>query len=95
MATLLKSDGTKTEVTPTDGRAFSLEEMRKLIGGGYIEILSIPNDTDNKVLVVDEEGKLKRNLLPNREATKLFGQILLGNCILSTRTEAGFNDEDE
>lgn len=67
-ATLIKSDGSITEIEPKNGSDFSLEELQQLVGGS-IEIIPYQ---DEQVFVVNEEGKLSQ--LPyNKKATeKLF-----------------------
>lgn len=55
MATLIKSSGGKSEITPRNNKAFELEEAQALVGG-YIQIIHVG---DEKVMVFDEEGKLK------------------------------------
>lgn len=56
MALLIKTNGEITEIKPSSGECFTLEELQKAVDG-YIEIINVPG---GKVLVVDEEGKLKR-----------------------------------
>lgn len=53
MATVIKTDGTKTNVRPENGKTFGLEEMQDIVGG-YIEIVSMG---DGNVMVMNEEGK--------------------------------------
>lgn len=55
--------GVMKPVQPMNGKCYSLTELQHYVGG-YIETVSL----GNKVLVVDEEGKVK-NKLPNKIAT--------------------------
>jgi hypothetical protein len=75
-ATLLKADGTQVEL---DHRP-SLMEAQQLVGG-YIEFATCP---DKRILVVDEEGLLKRKPY-NEQATRLYGYSpIAGDAILLT-----------
>lgn len=70
MATLLMATGGTKEVTPKNGKKFTLEELQKHVGG-YIELMSFSN---GHTLVMDEEGRLK-GLPLNREATKIARRL--------------------
>ena len=70
MATLYKTDGTRSIVKPNNGRDFSLEELKKFVGG-YIEIVYL----DDSLMVVNEEGKLM-GLELNMAATNLYGHYI-------------------
>lgn len=61
---LAKRTGTLQPIRPMNGESYTLTEMQHYVGG-YIETVNVGN---GKVLVVDEEGKLKGKL-PNRIAT--------------------------
>ena len=61
---LAKCTGTLQPIRPMNGESYTLTEMQHYVGG-YIETVNVGN---GKVLVVDEEGKLKGKL-PNRIAT--------------------------
>lgn len=60
---LVTSTGGMKAITPMNGRHYSLQEMQSYVGG-LIETLKV----GQKILVMDEEGKLKGKL-PNRIAT--------------------------
>jgi hypothetical protein len=80
MATLYKTDGTVTEVKPANGRAFTLEELRRHVGGD-IEHLQLRG----KHIWLDEEGKLKnkpRNPKAQEEANKYGFSMLTGGDYL-------------
>lgn len=98
MATLLKSDGTETTVTPKNGVCFELEELQGFVAG-YIEIVEI---SDGRQMVLNEEGKIKQ--LPfNYKATVLYGtgrdkyefDPIAGNVLLATFSELEPEDEDD
>ena len=61
---IVTPSGSMKEVKPMNGEKFTLFELQQHVGG-YIEIIYLTND---KLLVVDEEGKLKGKPL-NRIAT--------------------------
>ncbi len=68
MAKWLLTDGTSSDVFPTNGKDFTLEEMQALVAdGGTIEMMGVGN---GEMLIFDENGK--NNGLPYNElATKL------------------------
>ena len=73
MALLIKVDGTKEEVSgENDDGSFTLEQLKNLIGGGYIEVVACnPEVTGGyPYFVCDEEGKLKQFSV-NEGATNL------------------------
>ena len=53
MATLIKADGTRTEIQPKNGTDFKLEELQAYVDG-YIEIVNLRN---GEILVINEDGK--------------------------------------
>lgn len=53
MATLIKSDGTKTEIQPQNGTYFKLEELQKYVDGN-IDIINLRN---GEILVINDNGK--------------------------------------
>ena len=66
MAMIIKTDGQVISVQPKNGKDFTLQEL-KVIVGGYIEIIRM----NDKFMVVNEEGKLDQ--LPyNAPATGLY-----------------------
>ena len=83
---LAKCTGTMQPIRPMNGETFSLEEMQHYVGG-HIETVNLGC---GKVLIVDEEGKVKGKL-PNRIAT---GWVILsgmqdwiaGDAMLIDRT---------
>jgi hypothetical protein len=86
MATLFKTDGTQTEVSPKNGRKFTLEELQ-----GYVEgFIEVVRTHDGRLMVIDEEGKLKGKPY-NRGATHLYEcgsrDPIVGDAIIGTRKE--------
>ena len=97
MATLIKAHGREQNVTPANGEKFTLEEMQGYVGG-YIEIIGLP---DGSQLILNEEGKLK-GLEPNLKASLLArkagihpSDYVVGDVLIASRTEAGFDDDEE
>ena len=94
MATLIKVDGTKTEVFPKNKRkGFTLAEVYSLMNCRLVELVG-PLD-DGRSMLVDEEGKLKEgwNSRINSEATRLFQSrfgaydVIVGDVLLVTDKE--------
>ena len=79
MATLYKTDGTKVD----DVNISTLKSMQDLVGG-YIEFVYLPN---KKIMIVDEEGLLKKGARPNKEAISLIGRHIVGDVILADYSE--------
>lgn len=69
-AIYIKSIGEPKKVAPKNGKKFSYDELRDMVGG-YIEIIFL---TDDKLMVVNEEGKLI-GLETNLIATRIFRTI--------------------
>ena len=68
MATLIKADGTRTEIQPENGTDFKLDELQAYVDG-YIEIVNLRN---GEILVINEEGKGRYEL--NEAATDIARQ---------------------
>lgn len=67
MALLIKSNGEVKEVSPSNKKHFSLEELQKFVGG-YIEKVNVD---PNNIFVCNEEGRLY-DLPYNKLATETF-----------------------
>lgn len=80
-ATFIRADGITQKVKPKDGKSFSLDELQKFVGG-FIEI--VPTKKAGKVLVIDDEGKLKTGAKRNALATELYDgfSAIVGNALL-------------
>lgn len=85
-----RTDALPTRMTPLDGKEFTLEELRDLVGG-HIEIVRL---NDGYFLVCNEEGHLKR-LQVNDFATYFYWQTygvigtVVGHCIITTQNYLG------
>lgn len=62
----IKHDGQEQEVSPKNGKKFTLQELQGFVGG-YIEPIRLK---DGRIMLVNEEGRLKK-LQPNRKATNI------------------------
>ena len=90
MALILKTDGTKVEITATraDG-TLSLKQMQQAVGG-YIQLVNTANP--DVILVVNEEGKL-RDLPINEQATRIYfaahgmSDVLVGDVLVCHTSE--------
>jgi hypothetical protein len=87
MATIIRADGTIENMT-TKKKNPSLAELQTAVGG-YIEIVTLPN---NKLLVVDEEGKLKNRPINSKATavmTRAFGHVdvIVGDAVLCDASE--------
>lgn len=68
MATIYKAHGLViNNFEPKNGKYFTLSELQAVVSG-YIEIVYL---NDNKIMVVNEEGKLE-GLAINHMATNIF-----------------------
>lgn len=96
MATLIPTVGNIQEVLPRTGEAFTLEELKAIVGG-YIEVLRVAPDS---VMFLNEDGK-RLQLPVNFRATTLMraalqpGDEIVGDVIICTLTEAGEGSEPE
>lgn len=92
MAILIAVDGTVSTVVPSNGKAFSLAEMRHNIGGGFVERIPypiplgiFPHNAKGKRLSgawCDEEGLLKK-MPANEKASRLFRHPIVGPVLLT------------
>lgn len=69
MAHIYYANGEIKEVTPKNGTDFQLEELQEIVGG-YIWVIGLQEDTEQRIIVMNDEGKLK-GLQMNEKATDL------------------------
>lgn len=90
MAVVIHVDGAQETVVPASPPAFALEELHALVGG-WLEVVYLP---DGRLMVIDEEGKLK-GYLRNEQATRLAagrlfaGDYIAGTAVIVTLQEMG------
>lgn len=78
MAVIIKVSGEKENIEPANGKLFTLEELQTAVNG-YIQLIPI---SDNKLMVVDEEGLLKADAQLNIEASRIAGQRIVGDVLI-------------
>jgi hypothetical protein len=96
MATRINADGTRVDVAPAHGRAFTLPELQAVVDG-YIEAFYLH---DGRVMFLNEDGK--REQLPfNPTATVIarthglpLDDYIVGDVLITTRIEGGSEDEE-
>jgi hypothetical protein len=82
MAIHIKADGDITEVHPTAGDKFTLEEMQAAVGG-LIELIILHDGRD---MWINEEG-LILGLPFNISASTLYGKAIMGDVLVTSRSE--------
>ena len=79
---ILFVDGREEFIEPKNGTDFSLEELHTIVGG-YIEIVLLG---DNRIMVVNEEGKINRLPLNVRATCIVNGagiaDTIVGNVLI-------------
>lgn len=87
MAIIIKTNGETEHTEPSNGSVFTLEELQKAVGG-YIQIIPITTgEQSGRLMVVDEEGKLKTDAQLNTEASRTAGQQIVGQVIIIDKDE--------
>ena len=82
MAIIIKTNGETENIEPSNGSVFTLEELQRIVKG-YVELVPITNgEHSGRVMVVDEEGKLKADAQLNDEASRIAGQRIVGQVII-------------
>ncbi len=90
MATLIKTNGVITTVTPENQPYFTLEEMQGYVGG----LIQLINISGNRLMICNEEGKIE-GLPLNRYASYLAmkngvlfeGDYIAGNILICHNDE--------
>lgn len=79
-AYVLKTDGSRVDAKPADGKNFTLEEMQKIVGG-YIEMPKIRVNGKAATMVCNEDA-IAQGLPINHAATDLAqGFVLMSGGI--------------
>ena len=87
MSTLVKLDGTKETVQPINGNTYSLEELQGFING-YIQVLPINSgEYAGKLMICDEEGKIKAGAEVNFAASKIANQAIVGTVLIISKIQ--------
>jgi len=91
-ANYIKTDGTIEEISPANGRDFSLSEVQELVHG-LIDVVNIPDSVmirqlklTNFIFIVNDEGillNMEQNLFASYLCSLLFGQpcALFGDVV--------------
>jgi hypothetical protein len=101
MADLIKTDGTRCKISPKNGEWFTLEELYDYIDCGMVELIYLNNsahdegDPEGKILIGDEEARLKPFADINIDATIMYRMSwevgssyhIFGNVILCKSKE--------
>jgi hypothetical protein len=82
MAKLIKATGPELEVSPKNGKTFSLVELQKLTNADTVELLSV----GSSFLIFDEDG-LRKFLPGNDAATVIAGRFLVGDVLVCKQTD--------
>jgi len=84
MARLYKCSGEEREVSPESGDFFSLSELQGFVDG-YIEVVPLG---DGKILVCDEEGKMKGKPVNSVASAKTGGvHLIVGDALICDRSQ--------
>ena len=88
---LISEDGTKTEITPSNGKWFSLEELQEMVKG-YIE--AVPCPYDDHCMLVNEMGKFNEDMSVNAKATELYyeaggWEVVVGPAVVLSNSVFG------
>lgn len=89
MAKIIRANGEIETIKPKNGKDFQLQELQSIVGG-YIEIINL--DATNRLMVVDEEGKLK-GYPYNEKATELIhnetflDDFIVGNVLVCDKKQ--------
>ena len=82
LSTVINTDGLHKNVEPSNGEDFSLEELRRFVGG-HIELVRL---SKSQVMVVNEEGKIHRLPLNVRATCIVNGagiaDTIVGNVLI-------------
>ena len=92
MATLIKTDGTETTITPKGKKFVFKGELYPLLATDMIQVIRL---ADGRWMLMDEEAKLKNPTMPlNAKATRLLaeaggmpGDVVLGDVVIVNRKE--------
>lgn len=71
-AVRITTEGKVTEISPKNGKVFSLEEMYEHCNCNIVEFVYLPN---HKIMVCDEEGLLKSDWKKNDIASDVYHSV--------------------
>lgn len=93
MAVLIDADGTQQTIHPQNLKfGFTIEEIYRLIGCVTVQVIRIGEDGSQ--MWMDEDGKYRPELKPNRRATSLLhkvggepGDVIFGTVLITRSGE--------
>lgn len=77
---LYKTTGGVLDVSPLDGRQFTLEELQKFVGGYIEQVPGTGPMSGNPIAYCNEDG-IRERLEQNILASEKFGLALVGDVI--------------
>ena len=87
MATIINISGKRENIETADRKVFTLQELQKAVDG-YIQIVPLnQGEFVGKLMIVDEDGKLKSDAKLNSEASRIAGQKIVGQVIIIKRNQ--------
>lgn len=93
MAAIIRASGAVEQVQVPEGDA-TLAFMQAAVGG-WIEAVPVLNQAGRFVAMFANEDGRGRGLQYNLMASELAGQTILGDVLVGTRKELGYDDGDE
>jgi len=72
----------------------SLDSLQEAVGGN-IEALPVVPSAGDRLLLVDEEGKLKNDFEPNQRASALCRHFVVGDVVLLSEADTKLFRGDE
>tara|TARA_B100001750_G_scaffold10823_1_gene7972 strand:+ start:101 stop:361 length:261 start_codon:yes stop_codon:yes gene_type:complete len=84
MAELISVDGEITQVAPSSGEMFSVEELQAHVGG-FFQVVPQTHHPD-RVFLCDEDG-LQKRLKPNKKASIRLERPIVGNVLVISHDE--------
>ena len=87
MATLIQSNQKTRQVSPKNGKQFTVEEIQELVGG-YFEVIRSLSPRTNGVMLVNEEGYIFSMPL-NLQASMFASRSIVGDVLIGSREEFG------
>ena len=79
--TLLLVDGISREVTPENGKNYTLKELYALLGCSSVEVV-YPRGKKDYILICDDEGMFVSEPKVNHAASLINGDGIVGNALL-------------
>jgi len=75
----IEANGAKSPISPANGTTYTLKEVQEHVGG-LVELVRLPGGKN--IMLVDEEGLLKKNPVYNEQASALARRPIVGTAIV-------------